>query len=473
MKNSKLVKLLSSLDENELRHFNRFIHSDVFNIHKNVIRLFNVIRKKFRNKTFELDKMTAFDQLFPGENYNTKKIHDVMSYLLRTLERFLAFKEMYHQESTELIALSRSYRKRSFWKLFDSTVKRINSKQVSSPIQDMDFHYQNYQLEQEKYFALIGKRRTTETNLQTVTDLLDVSYFANRLRQSCYMIAHKNVYKAEYNFGIINSILEEVKDQKLYRIPAIGIYYHGFLALTDTDNIAHFKNLKQELVNNSQLFSKEEMWDIYVLATNIGIRYLNQERFIEERQELMDETYVLYKTGVEQGFLLTNGQISRFTYKNAVTLGLGLEEYEWTRLFIETNKDKLDKAYQEETYHYNLAKLNYATKQYDAALKLLMTTTLSDDVYVNLDTKILLAKVYYELDDFDGLEALISSFQTFIRRKQVISYQRLNYQNFINCLRKIVVVNKFDKQARKTLAAEIKALQPLPEKHWLLERLAK
>lgn len=466
MKNSKIIQILSSLHEIELQHFHRFVNSRVFNKHKNVIHLYDIILNHLKNETFELNKTMAFEEIFPNQLYNDKKIRDVMSYLQRVLERFLAFKELYQQDSNELIALSKSFRKRNFWKFFDAAAKRSNNALQTSAVKDMDYHYRNYQLEQEKYFAIVGKKRATETNLQTVTDLLDISYFANRLRQSCYMIAHKNVYKGDYNFGIINEITKEINKKQLYLIPAIAIYYYGYLALTESENIQHFKKLQRELITNVHLFSKEEMRDIYVLATNIGIRFINKDK-----HEQMSETLELYKTGLSKGILLTNDRISRFTYKNAIAIGLRLQQFEWAEQFIETYKEKLDPIYQEETYHYNLAKLNYSTKKYDTALQLLMTTALSDDVYVNLDTKILLAKVYYELNDLDAFDALITSFQTFIRRKQGISYQRINYQNFINCLRKLATLNQYDKQAKRSLNEEIKTIHPLPEKYWFLTQL--
>ncbi len=466
MKNSKLVSIIQTLKEDERRQFSRFINSKLFNQHKNVVLLFEYIRSKLRYRTSVMDKTMAFEQLFPNEPYNDKKIRDVMSYLLKVLEQFLAYQELYQNKPSELIALSTSYRKRQLWKLFDSSVKRSSSALEKAPTKDMSFHYNNYQLEQEKYFALIDKKRTTATNLQVVADHLDISYFANRLRQTCSMLSHKNVYKAEYDFGIIHQIIQEVNRKQLYNIPAIGIYYYVYLALTETDNPNHFNQLQQKIISNGHLFSQEEIRDIYLHAVNIGIRFINKDQ-----HEQMSATLELYKVGVEQGYLLTNGQISRFTYKNAIAIGLRLEEYDWAKQFIESYKDLLDPVYKEETYHFNLAKLNYSIQAYDKALSLLMTTALSDDAYVNFDTKILLAKMYYELGDLDALEALIGNFQTFIRRKQVISYHRTNYQNFINCLNNLANLNPFDKQARAALTSEVNTLNPLPEKYWFLKQL--
>lgn len=465
MNDSKLISTFKTLNDEELRLLYKFIHSPLFNQHKQVIQLFNLIRVKLRNKTFKLDKLAAFNQIFPNEPFDDKKIRNLMSYLFQVLENFLAYLNMHRLKSSELIELAKSYRTRQLWKQFDATAKQSTLALEQAPIKDVSFHYQNYQLEQEKYYASIDKKRTTETNLQAVTDSLDISYFANRLRQTCSMLSHRNVYKAEYDFGIINEILKEVNRKQLYKIPAIGIYYYVYLALTETDNKQHFKQLQKELIANSHLFTKEEMRDIYLLGVNIGIRFINKNIY-----DLLSETLEIYKNGVEKGYLLTNGQISRFTFKNAVSIGLRLERHEWVKQFIEQYKDLLDPKYKEETYCYNLAKLKYSTRNYDDALQLLKKNALSDDVYVNLDTKILLAKIYYELEDFDAIESLISNFQAFIRRKQVISYQRSNYQNFINALRKLVNLNQFDKTARNALIADLKALNPLPEKYWFLNR---
>ncbi len=468
MKNTKLVNVLKSLDNDEIRLFKRFLESKVFNKHKHVLALFGYINVQLKKETFKLDKTIVFQKSFPDIPYNDKMLRHVMSYLLKVLEKFLIYKELHRQDSTELIALSKSYRKRNLWKSLDSATKRASLAISRELKKDVDHHYQNYQLAQEIGIALTEKKRVTEINLQEITDRLDISYFANRLRQACSMLAHKNVYVADYDMGIIDVILKEVERKQFLDIPAISIYYYGYLALTEHENLSHFKKLQQELITHAYLFEQKEMRDMYLLAINIGIRFINQDK-----HEQMEETLELYKAGVEQRILFSNGRLSRFTYKNAAAIALQLNQFDWTEKFIKTYMEALDPSYREETYSYNLAKLHYYKKEYDKALKLLSITALSDDVYINLDTKIILAKVYFELGDLDAFEALLSNFQTFIRRKSVISYHRQNYQNFINCLKKLAAVNPYDKAAKRTLQKEFSDLNPLPEKYWFNVQLNK
>ena len=141
------------------------------------------------------------------------------------MEKFLIYKELHRQDSIELIALSKSYRKRNLWKSLDSATKRASLAVRGETKKDADHHYQNYQLAQEIGRALIEKKRTTELNLQEITDRLDISYFANRLRQACSMLTHKNVFVANYDLGIIDAIIKEVERKQFLDIPAVSIYY--------------------------------------------------------------------------------------------------------------------------------------------------------------------------------------------------------------------------------------------------------
>lgn len=209
-----------------------------------------------------------------------------------------------------------------------------------------------------------------------------------------------------------------------------------------------------------------EIRGIYLLGINIGIRNLNQGN-LDFIPVLLD----LYKSGIEQKILFDNGILSRFTYKNVVALALRLKQFDWVEQFLEEQTIYLEPETRSSIYNYNKAKLHYGKMDYPNALQLLMLTTSSDDVYINLDTKILLSRIYYEQQNLDALGAIVNSFKTFIRRKKIISYHRESYKNFLNSLIKLVALNPYDKAAKTNLRLEIESLQPLPDKNWFLLQL--
>ena len=44
-----------------------------------------------------------------------------------------------------------------------------------------------------------------------------------------------------------------------------------------------------------------------------------------------------------------------------------------------------------------------------------------NDVYYHLDSKSLLMKVYFELDEYDAFSSLVDAFKIYLRRNQTIS----------------------------------------------------
>ncbi len=466
MNESKLVLALKSLSQEEFRIFKRFLSSKMFNHNERVIALYDILRKQLNAGKPNFSKKSVHNQLFGDVPFDAKSFRNLMSYLMKCLEKFFVYQELHQEKSAELLALSRSYRKRNLNKLFEKAVKETETILEQIATRDVQYHQWNYQLEIEKCHALLQQKRAAANNLQLVSDRLDVSYFADRLRQSCLMLAHKTVYNTNYNLGMIKHVVKEVEEQQLLDLPAIGIYYYLYKAQTNEDNLAYFKSMQHHLITSAHLFDNAEMQDIYLLAINIAIKNLNQGR-----TELMKELLELYQNGIEKKILLTNDILSRFTYKNTIALALQLSEFDWATQFIEKYKMNLEPKYREETYGYNLAKLHYTKKEYQKALHLLAVTSLSDDMYINLDTKILLSRIFFEQNEFDALESVLNSFKVYIHRKKMIGYQRQVYQNFVTSIHKLISHNNFDRTATKKLKEEIKATQPLPDKYWFLAQI--
>lgn len=466
MENSKLLIVLKSLTKKERSLFKRFLTSKIFNQNTPVVHLFDYLRQELNANNPDFSKESAYREVFDRQDYNNKELLHLMSNLFKLTEQFLTHLELNRGASQQALALCKSYSKRNLGKLLNASLKKTTLQIQANPKRNIDYHEKVFELEQEVFTSLLVKKRSTETNLQKVSNQLDIVYFAKKLSQCCTMLAQQNVYNSEFDFSIVEEVVKEVESKQLYDIPAIGVYYYAYKAQKDAGNITYFTQLQQQLVAHSDLFEPTELGDIYLMAINSGIKWLNKGDL-----KLMKELLELYKSGITSKVLLFNDQLSRFTYKNTLTLAIRLKEFEWAAEFIHAYKELLDPRFREESHSYSLAHLHYAQKEYDQALQLLLLTAISDDVYVNLSAKVLLTRIYYEQNQFDALEAQVESFKTFIRRKIMISYQRPHYRNFINTMNKLIRLNPYDKTAKQQLKQEIEVLQPLPVKYWFLEQV--
>jgi len=342
MENSKLLILLNTLTPKELSTFKRFLLSKIFNQNTPVILLFDYLRSQLLARKPDFSKETAYVIVFKNQRYNNKEMLHLMSNLFKLSEQFLSYLELYQDNSQQALALCKAYRKRNISKLLNSSLKKTAQQVDSTPKRNIDYHETVFKLEQERYTSLLFKKRATNTNLQEVSNQLDIVYFAKKLRQCNTMLAQQNVYNTSFDFSIAHQVIEEVEEKQLYNIPAIGVYYYAYKAQLDTENVNYFKQLQQQLVAHSDLFDPPELGQIYLMAINTGIKWLNRGEL-----GLMKELLELYKSGIASRVLLFNEQLSRFTFKNTLTLAIRLKDYAWAGSFINQYKDLLEARYKE------------------------------------------------------------------------------------------------------------------------------
>ncbi len=79
------------------------------------------------------------------------------------------------------------------------------------------------------------------------------------------------------------------------------------------------------------------------------------------------KSFDINKIGIKSGAFLEKGFLSRFTYKNIVTVGIRLKEYKWTEKFIKDYIGFLEEKYQQSSLSYNKAYLEYERKRIQSA----------------------------------------------------------------------------------------------------------
>ncbi len=465
MYDSKLIQTLITFDTKERKELTKFVRSSYHNQHKNVSRLLAFIFESRQITAESVSKMKAYECLFPGEAFDNMRIIHVMSYLLKIVESFLAYQQWKSHPTNEQLNLIRNLRNRRLDKQFRQEIKSFRKIQEKQPYRDSRYHYFNYQLELEHYRHISEQRRVITSNLQEISNGLNSFFIAEKLKQTCEILSHKNVEIKEYDLGLLDEVLNYVERQSRYlEIPAIAVYFHGYKILSQVDE-NHFYSFKDLLLEYQTAFPKEELKDLYLIAINFCIKQLNLGS-----TNFNKDLFELYQSGLETGIFMNDGILSRYTYTNIVTLGLKMNAFEWVQDFLLDYKKYLDKRYRNAFLDYNQAKLYYEQKQYRKAMRILLQTDV-DDVLVYLDGKRMLLKMYYELEEFDALEALIDSFRTYLTRKKVIAYHKTNYKNILSILKKMIYLNRSDETEKHKLRIRIESEEILTERNWLLEQL--
>jgi len=468
MQKSRLLEVFWSMSKQEMQQLGRFLASPYHNTRADVVRLYEHIDFAFReNLESTLDKKYTHDKLFPKQSYKDLNMRLVMSRLLQLTEDFLAIERYRDDRTAKSLYLAEVYRQRKLPKSFRHNIKTVRKLQEKTPSYSTSDQFRASMLEEINYQFQIEENRQGERNLQGWHDTLHHFLVAEVLRQNCILLMHNRLSKQKYDSPLLGDILKLIHTQsELLNIPAIFLYYHSYRMLSGENDNDHFQQLKLGIIRYGVGFPQTELKEIYLFAINHCIRQNNKN----EGTVFLNELFNLYQIGLKQDAFLENGFLSRWTYKNIVAAGLMLGEFRLVKDFIYEYEIKLEHKYRKDSLTYNLAFLYHATKQYDKAI-LQLQQVKSDDVFLNMNARKLLLKIYLELEEYEALDAHLNSFEIFIRRKKVSNPHRDNYLNIIKLSRKIIQLNPHDKAAKAALRKEIEAEKNASTRAFLLDIL--
>lgn len=459
MEKSSLLQLVRSFSAVEIREIRKFLKSPFFNQRQDVIDLF----EHMTGANKDMSKPKVWIQIF-GEStpYDEPRLRLLMSYLHVLLEQYLSVRELMSDPFGAQIQLASAYRRRKMPAAFERTRKNIIKSLEAQPLRNAAYHEQRYRLDMEVHLVAYATNPTDVSLLRTAGESLDVAFMAQKLQIVCQLLAHQTVYHSDQEESWERETVEAASQSHLAHLPAISIYLHCYQMLRNPSEESHFQAFKTLLLNESRAFLTTEIHGLYILAINYCVRRINagELRFYAE---VLD----LYKVGLEQGYLLDDSVLSRFTYHNIAAAAIHTGDLEWAATFLQTYKNRLEKRYRESAYSFNLARLEYARGNHALVLELLQKANYRDPL-LNLAAKTLLLKTYFDLNETDTLQSQLDAMRNYLHRKRVLGYHRTNYLNLIRYAEKILRLQPGDRAAADALRKAIEKEEVLSEKAFLL-----
>jgi hypothetical protein len=480
MYNSQLLKICKNLSKSEFKELGRFVQSPCFNQKPEVEALYDYISEHLGNSalmpavTFPKEKV--FDILFPNQKYNDGLMRSTMHNLLKIIKLYLIQKELEQEETYSQILLARALRKRGFDDYFEKEIEVAFEKNKAQPYRNADFYLNEYKINLEKVEHIRMTRRKGEIPYNDLSDALLEFFKTELLRLGSATLSYKAVSKRTYELPLLNetiTLLEEKSKVSKSNTTELSentegvtskIYFNTYQALK-TDNPLYFNDLKILLFTHLLNFPDTERREILLHAINFCIKKINNHESI-----YLNEYFELTQFGLENRILMENGILSKFTFKNAVTVALKLSKWDWVKNFIENYKQFLHPKERQPVYNYNKAVYFFRTGDYASAMPLLRQADFAD-IHADLAARCMLLQIYYETPAFDALSSLLDSFSTFINRQKDIGYQKDMYLNLIKFVKKILRGDMKDKAFKQQLITEIEGIAYLAEREWLIEKL--
>lgn len=467
MKESKLLHVLHSLNSRENSRLEEYLQSPYFHSTSEIYRLYQILQQDFffpGNRYPERE--AVWERLFHKQPFDDLRFRTLCSQLLKKVEGFLELEALQRDPFARNRLLLEELDRRRQDKHLRYVLNRTRRELEEEPLRDAQHHFHRFTLEmvQHRYNARQDFRSQKLAPVDALKSM-DAYYLASRLRLACEVLNLKHILQVEEEVARMDQ-LQGLLDEAHYGAePAVMLYRNILSMLQDEQAEEAYRDLRRHMEREARLLAKDEQYEVYIHAINFCIRMANRGA-----PEYLNELLSLYQEALEQEVLLDQGQLSPSNYKNIVTVGLRVGDYRWVRKFIRRYKDLLPAAFRENAYTYNLAVYYYTVGEYDQVLRLLQEVDY-DDVFYNLDSKVLLLKVYYESGEIDALFSLFDSFSVFLRRNKVLSgYHKTINLNLIQFLKRLSNLPpgpsaKLDQlQQRINTTREISAIQWLREK---------
>lgn len=445
----------------ELREAGKFLRSPFFNTRRDLVMLFEYLSKnedptKARAWSAVMGKQVPFDD---------QKCRLLLSYLHKLLEQFVVIKETQKEDLENRLRLVRYYRKRGLAKASAKGNRNLEQAIQKQSLRDASYHKVNYEFLLEQNIAATSHDPTSTAFRSQMEKTLDSYYLSIRLRLLCLSIAQRGVYQTGEDIEVDQQVISFAEREEWEAVPAVATYLFCYRMLSRPEDELHFQRFKNYLFQLSYEFATDEMRGFYLMAINYCVRRLN-----EGATRFLKEVFDLYRSGIESGYLLEDGALSLFTYHNVVAVGLKTGELDWVSQFIHEQKNALERRYRDSAFSFNLARLEYARRNFGSVLELLQKANYRDPL-VNLAAKTLLLKTYYELAEYDLLQSHLDAMRNYVRRKRVIGYHQRNILNIVRFTEKLMGADVLGKSSRVKLRSAIEQEEELTEKEWLLDCL--
>ncbi len=479
MHESSLVKILKSLSRKEMTRFLDFASSPYHNKNKDVRALclhFNAIYPKVDGK--KCDRHFVFKQIYPAKQFSQSKLDHLFNYTLELCEQFLSVEVMRDDWQYQSIFLLENLREKNLWKRYERELKIAAKSLEKQQHRNYKYYLHRFLLSNEKdnYYNSISSSEV-DKSLDEKQHYFDRYFLAVKLKDACELVVRRQLLKVADPMKMMQEVIEHISlNLADYKDDPPVVVYFLIYQMVNLNSSEHYSRLRLSLREHASFFPREELRLLYNYAQNFCIRKINQgeEPYLRELFELIKEL-------LHHDNLLFDGPIlSEWHYKNIVTVGLRLKEYDWTRSFIEGYKKHLSKEAADNAYRFNLASYYHATLDYSKAMELLVDVEYTNIRYTH-DAKALLLRIYYDLDEQEPLNSLFESFRKSINRNKLIAeFRKTGYTKLIKYsqrafkikMSKTYAVEKVYRQKLDKLKKDLQEDDGIFNLNWLKSKVA-
>lgn len=474
MQSSKLLKILKTLSEEEIRRFQKFIRSPYYSYKKHCIPFFEYLRRYHPSyQSSKLNREHVFHHLFPDRQFQSQKMRHVMTDMVNLLEEFLVAEQIRKRDFERQKLLRDAYGERDLYEYFEKSTKEITKELDALPYRNSFYQYESLRnLDQYFFHPSTQKHLVKENYLEQMDMHLDHFFEVSKLKIAAEMAARSNILSKKYQTRYLDTILRLPQDRDVPYLEK-ELYSRARNLYVD-DN-------RQQFLQATDLFL-QHMPDLHfndkVLVFNHLLNFTIRKGNAGYPEYIVD-SFKLYQIGITEKILIKNNRITDSTFTNICAAGVKLQHFNWVEQFIATYAKLLDREVRENAKTLSLAFLYYGKEEFEKTDDLISKFQFTNPFY-QVRGKILSARALCELfiqDEtyYELLTANLLAFDKFIRRNKTLgTHNKEVYLSFIQHLKMLInlkVKRQLTAKRKVALQEKINNEKQIINRAWLLQKI--
>jgi len=470
----KIFDLLSCLSKQELKLLRKAVQSPVFNTNRQVVKLFDLLRKQHPHFDHSLaTKRKLFKKLFPQQGFSEPKLLQLLSYLTNVVEQFLLHFDQIDKPIEQQQRLASIYSERGLTKLYHQEIEATNRHLNRDTKQSVITYQRKFELGYLQYFHPAYKKNIIGDELLNQThEQLDIYYAIQKLRLVIASKSRVQVMREDPLYHFVSHIKEAwsngfQKDNILLKL------YLQALAFYENSLDFEFSAFEDHLFQQLSQFDLADQQFLYTSGLNYTIKQKNKK--VDGFDKLV---FRWLRFGLANKLLISNKIMNDAVFSNIVVCACQEKAFDWAHQFIVDYHIYLPKENRTGAALYYQSYIFYAQGDWDKTLDVFSKNDYKEDYQPRIRVLIIRALFEKFLIDKDYWELLMSklqSFDNYLRRNHYFPAERLAaYQNFVKLskqLAKRIYAREKTARIKKWFEEKIFSYQPLIAKNWLCDKV--
>lgn len=461
MKNTVLGELYSCMDSKELRQLDLYMSTSNWQYSETIVKCHEIFHTAVKEGTLsDLTKEIIFQYIYDEEKYTDNKLRFVFNRLIEAIrEHIVLLQNKEDNVFTQKIWMDFLAHKKLKKNLTYNVDKQ--SKAHSSEYKFLSSYFKS----QEESVQLFSFSKDIKRQYRSMTDIMKKAELFSDLvfiRNYCSLISFSNLYQS-IPFDLPIHKMDEIKAKHWEKENPEFQVYLSVIDLLINKDVESYYNYKRILFANFELWEDEEKVNFLLYLLNFSTNQINKGEI-----SFIDEQYELFNYFEENNYFLLDSYLNQGRINNVIHIYLRKKDTKRAEEFINKYVNYLEEENRESCKHFNLSRILFENRTYRESLRELLQVDFSQDPFYSLNSKLLLLKNYFELNESDAFDSLCSSFKEFIRKNKVISNDyKTYYLNFIKTIKKLYQATP---SRLKSLNRSILDQKQIAEKNWLLEK---